>query len=122
MSECRQEKCLDMVRKYEDIVRAARRELWDKPEEHMGNRYGMRWLPIETESHPTWATHYIQRIDIIDTETDKAVHTVKDFSTEDGRKAAEEARKKAVAWIQEREMEDATLGASTLPAGQTDDE
>jgi hypothetical protein len=68
----------------------------------MEDFYQLRFHPIEIEKHPTFSTHYIQNIDIVDKRTGHTIETIQEFSTIDGIEAAKKARLKAREWIANR--------------------
>ena len=70
----------------------------------MTDQFTLYRRPIEIETHPRWATHYIQKIDIVDITTGKTVETVTAFDR-DGHVAAEQARQLAHEAIQRRRQE-----------------
>ena len=67
----------------------------------MTDRFKFSPRSIEIETHTRFPTHYIQKIDIVDTTTDETVETVTAFDR-DGREAARQAWQLALEAIARR--------------------
>jgi hypothetical protein len=71
----------------------------------MTDRFKFSPRSIEIETHTRYVTHYIQKIDIVDTTTDETVETVTAFDS-DGREAAIQAWHLALEAIGRRHEEE----------------
>ena len=66
----------------------------------MADFYRLRHHSIEIGKHPTFSTHYIKTIDIIDTRIGLTVKIIQGFSSRDGIEAAQRAGMQARQWIE----------------------
>ena len=69
---------------------------------HRSTRYESRQSKAEIETHPLFATHYIQPVEMMDTGTGIVVARLEGFSDESVLEALDKARKNVHAWLLEQ--------------------